>query len=189
MNVGTVSLIYFPQDVVLSFTAKQQGSFQMHQKIEVLGHVLQRDGNTAKDVSVLKLCSICTITLHLSAVCRSETKHTNNVSVSQYLVFPTLAVALCWTAFCQHSFFFFSFLNKKNKHNIITRLALESDDLDTHTLASLQASIQLLPSTQLKHNSTYTMVQTQRGRSSWLFPVTTPQAPALPLHTDSTGRD
>lgn len=94
MNVGTVSLIYLPQDVVLSFTAKQQGSFQVHQKIEVLGHVLQRDGNTATDVSALQLCSIHTITLHLSAVCRSETKHTNNVSVSQYFVSPTLSVAL-----------------------------------------------------------------------------------------------
>ncbi|KAM8722646.1 cilia- and flagella-associated protein 47-like isoform 1-T1 [Acanthopagrus schlegelii] len=69
-SIGTISPGQC-QDVVLSFTAKQQGSFQMHQKIEVLGHVLQRDGNTAKDVSVLKLCSIYTITLHLSAVCRS----------------------------------------------------------------------------------------------------------------------
>ncbi|XP_044044267.1 cilia- and flagella-associated protein 47-like isoform X3 [Siniperca chuatsi] len=63
------------QDVVLSFTARQQGSFQACQKLDVLGHVIQRGGNTGEDVTGFELCSFHTITLHLSAVCRSETTH------------------------------------------------------------------------------------------------------------------
>ncbi|XP_070786864.1 cilia- and flagella-associated protein 47-like [Enoplosus armatus] len=63
------------QDVVLSFTARQQGSFLVCQKLDILGHVAQRGGNTAEDVTGLELCSFHTVTLHLSAVCRSETTH------------------------------------------------------------------------------------------------------------------
>ncbi len=62
------SLCCIPQDVVLSFTARQQGSFQVCQKLDVLGHVVE-------DVTGLELRSFHTITLHLSAVCRSETTH------------------------------------------------------------------------------------------------------------------
>ncbi|KAM6957968.1 LOW QUALITY PROTEIN: cilia and flagella-associated protein 47-like [Tautogolabrus adspersus] len=63
------------QDVVLSFTARQQGSFQVLQKLDVLGHVVQRGSNNTEDVTGLELCSFHTITLHLSAVCCSETTH------------------------------------------------------------------------------------------------------------------
>ncbi|XP_051283893.1 cilia- and flagella-associated protein 47-like isoform X2 [Dicentrarchus labrax] len=63
------------QDVVLSFTARQQGSFQVRQKVDVLGHVVHRGGNSAEDDIRLKFCSFHTITLHLSAVCHSETTH------------------------------------------------------------------------------------------------------------------
>ncbi|XP_041638088.1 cilia- and flagella-associated protein 47-like isoform X2 [Cheilinus undulatus] len=63
------------QDVVLSFTARQQGSFQVLQKLDVLGHVVHRGGNTAEDVTKLELCNFHTITLHLSAVCCIETTH------------------------------------------------------------------------------------------------------------------
>ncbi|XP_033472251.2 cilia- and flagella-associated protein 47-like [Epinephelus lanceolatus] len=63
------------QDVVLSFTARQQGSFRVCQTLDVLGHVVQRGGNTAEDITGLELCSFHTLTLHLSAVCRSETTH------------------------------------------------------------------------------------------------------------------
>lgn len=69
------SLCCVYQDVVLSFTARQQGSFQVCQKLDVLGHVVQRGGNTAEDVTGLEFCSFHTITLHLSAVCHSETTH------------------------------------------------------------------------------------------------------------------
>ncbi|XP_070711754.1 cilia- and flagella-associated protein 47-like [Pempheris klunzingeri] len=63
------------QDVVLSFTARQQGSFQVCQKLDVLGHVFQRGAKTAEDGIELELCRFHTVTLHLSAVCRSETTH------------------------------------------------------------------------------------------------------------------
>nr|XP_046237666.1 cilia- and flagella-associated protein 47-like [Scatophagus argus] len=63
------------QDVVLSFTARQQGTFHVRQKLDVLGYVVLRSGNTAEDVTGLELCSFHTIALHLSAVCRSETTH------------------------------------------------------------------------------------------------------------------
>ncbi|XP_044200977.1 cilia- and flagella-associated protein 47-like isoform X2 [Thunnus albacares] len=64
------------QDVVLSFTARQQGSFQVRQVLDVLGYVVcQRDDNTTENVTGLELRSFHTITLHLSAVCRSETTH------------------------------------------------------------------------------------------------------------------
>lgn len=46
----------------------------MCQKLDVLGFV-QRGGNRTADVTGLELCSFHTITLHLSAVCRSETIH------------------------------------------------------------------------------------------------------------------
>ncbi|XP_034411441.1 cilia- and flagella-associated protein 47-like [Cyclopterus lumpus] len=63
------------QDVVLSFTARQQGSFQVCQKLDVLGHAVQRGCNPTEDVTRLELRRFDTITLNLSAVCRSETIH------------------------------------------------------------------------------------------------------------------
>ncbi|XP_054479802.1 cilia- and flagella-associated protein 47-like [Anoplopoma fimbria] len=63
------------QDVVLSFTARQQGSFQVCQKLDVLGHTVQRVGNTAEELIGLELHCFHTITLNLSAECRSETTH------------------------------------------------------------------------------------------------------------------
>ncbi|XP_034461453.1 cilia- and flagella-associated protein 47-like [Hippoglossus hippoglossus] len=59
------------QDVVLSFTARQQGSFQLCQMLDVLGHVHQSSDNTA--VTELKLRSFHTVALQLSAICCSET--------------------------------------------------------------------------------------------------------------------
>ncbi|XP_078147098.1 cilia and flagella-associated protein 47-like [Centroberyx gerrardi] len=62
------------QDVVLSFASHQQGSFRVRQKLDVLGDVVRRrSDDTADDVTGLR--SFHTITLHLSAVCRSETTH------------------------------------------------------------------------------------------------------------------
>nr|XP_019960026.1 PREDICTED: cilia- and flagella-associated protein 47 isoform X1 [Paralichthys olivaceus] len=61
------------QDVVLSFIARQQGSFQVCQMLDVLGHVHQSSDNTA--VTKLELRSFHTVTLHLSAICCSETVH------------------------------------------------------------------------------------------------------------------
>ncbi|XP_029931399.1 cilia- and flagella-associated protein 47-like [Myripristis murdjan] len=64
------------QDVVLSFTARQQGSFRVRQKLDVLGPVFHQSGDdTAGAVTGLRLCSFHTLTLHLLAVCRSETTH------------------------------------------------------------------------------------------------------------------
>ncbi|XP_077958392.1 cilia- and flagella-associated protein 47-like isoform X2 [Gasterosteus aculeatus] len=63
------------QDVVLSFTARQQGSFQVRQKLDVLGPGVQRGGNTMEDVTELVLLCFHTITLNLSAVCRCDTTH------------------------------------------------------------------------------------------------------------------
>ncbi len=63
------------QDVVLSFTARQQGTFHVCQRVDVLGHVVKKSGSKAEDFTGLKFCSFHTITLHLSAVCRSETTH------------------------------------------------------------------------------------------------------------------
>ncbi|XP_032362158.1 cilia- and flagella-associated protein 47 isoform X1 [Etheostoma spectabile] len=62
------------QDIVLSFNARQQGSFQVCQKLDVLGHAV-RGGSTAEDFIGLELYSFHTITLHLSAVCCSATIH------------------------------------------------------------------------------------------------------------------
>ncbi|XP_074521086.1 cilia- and flagella-associated protein 47-like [Halichoeres trimaculatus] len=61
------------QDVVLSFTARQQGSFQVLQKLDVLGQVVRR--GAAEDEAGTELCSFHTMTLHLSAVCCVETTH------------------------------------------------------------------------------------------------------------------
>ncbi|TNN43031.1 Cilia- and flagella-associated protein 47 [Liparis tanakae] len=61
------------QDVVLSFAARQQGSFQVCLKLDVLGHAVQR-GCTA-DFTRLELRCFHSITLNLSAVCCSETIH------------------------------------------------------------------------------------------------------------------
>ncbi|XP_059183828.1 cilia- and flagella-associated protein 47-like [Centropristis striata] len=59
------------QDVVLVFTARQLGSFQVCLKLDVLDHAVRRDSNTA--VTGLEPCSIHTVPLYLSAVC--ETTH------------------------------------------------------------------------------------------------------------------
>ncbi|KAF7659350.1 hypothetical protein LDENG_00298920 [Lucifuga dentata] len=64
------------QDVVLAFTPRQQGSFKVHQKLDVLGYVIrQRGDNVARDVVGLAVRSFHTITLHLSAICRSKTTY------------------------------------------------------------------------------------------------------------------
>ncbi|KAM4559691.1 cilia- and flagella-associated protein 47-like isoform 2-T3 [Odontesthes bonariensis] len=64
------------QDVVLTFSAGQQGSFRMRQKIDVIGYVVpRRDANNTEDKTELVVCSFHTITLHLFAICHSETKH------------------------------------------------------------------------------------------------------------------
>ncbi|XP_039998194.1 cilia- and flagella-associated protein 47-like [Xiphias gladius] len=62
------------QDVVLSFTARQQGSFQVLQMLDVLGYVVQQSSDNT-DVTELELRSFHTITLHLSAVSHNETIH------------------------------------------------------------------------------------------------------------------
>nr|XP_020441703.1 cilia- and flagella-associated protein 47 isoform X2 [Monopterus albus] len=62
------------QDVILSFTAQQQGSFQVRQILDVLGHVVYQSSDST-GVPKVKLHSFHTITLHLSAVCCSETTH------------------------------------------------------------------------------------------------------------------
>ncbi|XP_061833957.1 cilia- and flagella-associated protein 47-like [Nerophis lumbriciformis] len=57
------------QDVVLYFNARQQGKFQMCQKLDVLGYVVGRRGNdTSEDDAKLKFGSFYTINLHLSAI-------------------------------------------------------------------------------------------------------------------------
>ncbi|KAJ4924235.1 hypothetical protein JOQ06_000475, partial [Pogonophryne albipinna] len=61
------------QDVVLSFTARQQGNFQVCQKLDVLRPAVQREGITADSVHELELHSFHTITLNLSAVCCNKT--------------------------------------------------------------------------------------------------------------------
>lgn len=60
------------QEVVLSFIARQQGSFRACQKLDVLGFV-QKKGSSVADVPGLEFCSFHTISLRLSAVCLSET--------------------------------------------------------------------------------------------------------------------
>ncbi|CAG5933337.1 unnamed protein product, partial [Menidia menidia] len=63
------------QDVVLTFTPAQLGSFRVRQKIDVLGCVaLRRDANTAEDITELGVCSFHTVKLLLFAICQSETK-------------------------------------------------------------------------------------------------------------------
>ncbi|KAJ8003687.1 hypothetical protein DPEC_G00150910 [Dallia pectoralis] len=56
------------QDVVLSFTPHQIGSFKVKQVLDVLGHRVHLDASCAK----LRLHSFHTVTLHLSAVCRAQ---------------------------------------------------------------------------------------------------------------------
>lgn len=69
----TILSVAFPQDIVLSFTARQQGSFQVRQLLDILGHVMHQSSDST-DVSELEFRSFHTISLHLSAVCCSETK-------------------------------------------------------------------------------------------------------------------
>lgn len=69
---GQLCCLFF-QDVVLYFNARQQGKFQMCQKLDVLGYVArQRANNTTKDDAELRLGSFYTISLHLSAICKIE---------------------------------------------------------------------------------------------------------------------
>ncbi|XP_029369560.1 cilia- and flagella-associated protein 47-like [Echeneis naucrates] len=63
------------QDVVLSFTARQQGSFHVRQTVDILGQVLHQSSNNI-DATKLELCSFDKITLRLSAVVRTETNPT-----------------------------------------------------------------------------------------------------------------
>ncbi|MEQ2178563.1 hypothetical protein GOODEAATRI_015377, partial [Goodea atripinnis] len=58
------------QDVVLTFNARQQGSFQVHQKVDVLGWVVSQ-----KDSSSTEVCCFHTISLHLSATCYTVRTH------------------------------------------------------------------------------------------------------------------
>ncbi|XP_037829859.1 cilia- and flagella-associated protein 47-like [Kryptolebias marmoratus] len=58
------------QDVVLTFSARQQGRFYVRQKIDVLGCVVSR-----KDATEVKVSCFHTITLHLSAICHNVTTH------------------------------------------------------------------------------------------------------------------
>ncbi|XP_075873511.1 cilia- and flagella-associated protein 47-like [Nelusetta ayraudi] len=60
------------REVVLSFVARQQGSFRARQKLDVLGFV-RRSASGAADVPALDFCGFHTVSLHLSAVCRGET--------------------------------------------------------------------------------------------------------------------
>ncbi|XP_029603297.1 cilia- and flagella-associated protein 47 [Salmo trutta] len=57
------------QDVVLSFTPHQMGTFKVKQVLEVLGQVVHLGPSSIK----LRLRSFHTVTLHLSAVCRAQT--------------------------------------------------------------------------------------------------------------------
>ncbi|XP_055360929.1 cilia- and flagella-associated protein 47-like isoform X3 [Betta splendens] len=59
------------QDIVLSFKARQQGSFQMSMILDVLGHVVHESSD---NLDVTEIRSFHTITLQVSAVCHSETK-------------------------------------------------------------------------------------------------------------------
>ncbi|AWO95547.1 Hypothetical protein SMAX5B_003943 [Scophthalmus maximus] len=59
------------QDVVLTFMARQQGSFQVCQTLDVLGQVPQ--SSDGKDVSELELRSFHTLTLQMSAACHGIT--------------------------------------------------------------------------------------------------------------------
>lgn len=66
----SLSLVF--QDVVLSFTGRQQGNFRVRQKLDVLGDVVQRAGNVPEEAPGLELRSFHTITLQLSAVCQTR---------------------------------------------------------------------------------------------------------------------
>ncbi|XP_077399924.1 cilia- and flagella-associated protein 47-like isoform X1 [Vanacampus margaritifer] len=69
---GTIAPGLF-QDIVLYFNARQQGTYQMCQKLDVLGYVArQRANDTSEDDAELKLGSFYTISLHLSAICKIE---------------------------------------------------------------------------------------------------------------------
>lgn len=64
---------YLPQEVVLSFNARQNGRFKVCQRLDVLG-LVQGDGNQqAGDITPLKLGCIHYITLNLCATCCSRT--------------------------------------------------------------------------------------------------------------------
>ncbi|KAM6893513.1 cilia and flagella-associated protein 47-like [Xenentodon cancila] len=64
------------QDVVLTFSARQQGHFKVLQKLDVLGPVVsRRDDRTTEDRTELKVCCFHTITLHLYASCHSKMTH------------------------------------------------------------------------------------------------------------------
>ncbi|XP_061692741.1 cilia and flagella-associated protein 47-like isoform X2 [Syngnathoides biaculeatus] len=61
------------QDIVLYFNARQQGKFQMCQKLDVLGYVARRKANrTSEDDAELSLGSFYTISLYLTATCKIE---------------------------------------------------------------------------------------------------------------------
>lgn len=74
-----IALRCFPQDVVLTFMARQQGSFQVCQTLDVLGQVPQ--SSDGKDVSELELRSFHTLTLQMSAACHGEATHTCHVQM------------------------------------------------------------------------------------------------------------
>ncbi|KAJ0041737.1 hypothetical protein NL108_007543, partial [Boleophthalmus pectinirostris] len=64
------------KNIVISFSPRQQGTFQMLQKIDVLGQVRQQRGSSPSNrFEGLHLRPFHTIVLHLSAVCGSRTTH------------------------------------------------------------------------------------------------------------------
>ncbi|XP_072305824.1 cilia- and flagella-associated protein 47-like [Eucyclogobius newberryi] len=64
------------KNIVISFSPRQQGTFQVLQKIDVLGQVRQQRGSNHNDeFEGLQLRTFHTIVLHLSAVCCSRTTH------------------------------------------------------------------------------------------------------------------
>ncbi|KAM9828926.1 cilia- and flagella-associated protein 47-like isoform 1-T1 [Syngnathus typhle] len=64
------------QEIVLFFNARQQGTFQKCQKLDVLGYVARQKANDpSEDDAKLRLGSFYTIPLHLSAICKIEKTH------------------------------------------------------------------------------------------------------------------
>lgn len=62
----------------------------MRQVLDVLGYVCHGGEKTIEDITGLEMRSFHTITLHLSAVCRSETTHpVPKLNSGEYLTIST----------------------------------------------------------------------------------------------------